>query len=56
MVGRRYKFPVLGFILLAVGIVWLLNDLQLISIDIPWIPVILIIIAIGIIVNRERNR
>lgn len=48
----RYRFPTLAIALLVVGIIWLLNDLKLISIDIPWIPVVLIIIAAGMIFNR----
>lgn len=51
-IKMKIKFPTLAVILLVVGIVWLFNDLNLISIDIPWIPVILIIVAIGLIMNR----
>ncbi len=46
------KFPVLGVLLLTVGIVWLLAELKVIVIDFPWIPVVLIVIAVGIIWNR----
>jgi hypothetical protein len=45
-------FPTFAVILLVVGIVWLLNELKYITIDIPWIPVVLIIVAIGMIVNH----
>lgn len=48
--GRR--FPTLAIALLVVGIIWLLNDLKLISINIPWIPIILIIVAVGMIFNK----
>jgi hypothetical protein len=46
------KFPVLGVILLIVGIVWLLTELKVIVIDFPWIPVVLIVIAVALIWNR----
>lgn len=46
------KFPMLGLLLLIIGVVWLLEGLGIITINMPWIPVILIIIAIGIIFNR----
>ncbi len=46
------KFPMLATILLIVGIIWLLTELNFITISIPWIPVVLIIIAIGLIFNR----
>ncbi|MEK6849945.1 MAG: hypothetical protein AABX85_00025 [Nanoarchaeota archaeon] len=48
----KFKFPILAVILLVIGLSWLLNDLNIISIDIPWIPVIIIVIAIGMIFNR----
>lgn len=46
------KFPTFAAILLILGIVWFLNDLHILTIEIPWIPLILIIIAVGIIVER----
>ena len=46
------RFPSLAVILLIFAVVWLLNELEILSVDIPWIPVILIVIAIGMIVNR----
>jgi len=48
----KIKFPVLAVILLVFGIVWILNDLGYLIIDVPWIPVVLIVIAIGMIANR----
>ncbi|MBU2612523.1 MAG: hypothetical protein KKB62_02265 [Nanoarchaeota archaeon] len=46
------KFPILAFILLVYSIFWLLNELEVLIIDIPWIPVVLVIISIGLIFNR----
>jgi hypothetical protein len=51
----KKKFPMLAVILLVVALLWLLTDLQVISINIPWIPLILIIIALGMIVNKIRS-
>lgn len=48
----KRRFPTFAIILLAIGLIWLLNDLKLITIDIPWIPVIIIIIALVMIINR----
>jgi len=48
----RKRFPVLAVILLLFALAWLVSDLGYLTIDIPWIPVILIIIAIGMIFNR----
>ena len=52
---RGPKFPVLGVLLLLFAIAWLLSELEVLAINIPWIPVIVGIIAIGMIVNRYRN-
>jgi len=50
--GTKRRFPTLAIALLVVGVIWLLNDLEFISINIPWIPIVLIIIAFGMIFNR----
>ncbi|HTY43939.1 MAG TPA: hypothetical protein VMC80_01740 [Patescibacteria group bacterium] len=50
-------FPVFALIILVTGIVWLLNDLKILSVDIPWIPSLLIVIAIGMLVRfRLMNK
>jgi len=48
----KTKFPILAVILLIFALVWLFSDLGYWKINLPWIPVILIIIAIGMIFNR----
>jgi len=49
------KFPVLAVILLIFAIVWIFNELGYFSINVPWIPVILAIITIGMISNRYNR-
>ena len=49
---HRRKFPTLAVILLVIGVIWLLTELNVITIPIPWIPIVLIIIALGLIINR----
>lgn len=51
----KNKFPALAVILLLFALAWLLSDLGYLAIDIPWIPVVLGIIAIGMIFNRFRS-
>jgi hypothetical protein len=51
----KKKFPTLAVILLITALTWLLNEMELIALDVPWIPLILIIIAIGMIVNRYSS-
>jgi hypothetical protein len=48
----KNKFPTFAIILLFVGIIWLMNELKVIAISIPWIPVVLIIVAVGMVINR----
>jgi fatty acid desaturase len=48
---RRRRFPTFATILLVVALLWLLSDMNVLTINVPWIPVILIIIAIGWIFN-----
>lgn len=49
-------FPTFAVLLLVIGILWLLTSLEVITIDIPWWPVILIIIALGWIVDYYNKR
>jgi hypothetical protein len=51
----KSKFPILAVILLVVGIIWLVNELGYLAITIPWVPVVLIIIAVGLIINRYKG-
>lgn len=56
---RKYhdgNFPTLPVVILAIGVIWLLNDLDVVTINIPWLPVVLIIVAIGLIVNRYARK
>ncbi len=54
MIKKGPKFPVLAVIILLFAIAWLISELGWLVIDIPWIPVIVAIIAIGMIMNRYR--
>lgn len=49
----KAKFPVLAVILLIFAVTWILDEMGYLGfIKIPWIPVILAVIAIGMIANR----
>ena len=47
------KFPTFAVSVLVVGILWLLSDLKVITINIPWIPIMIIIVAIGWIFGHK---
>jgi len=51
---RKRKFPGLAVLLLLIGVVWTLNGFGITNLNVPWLPVVLLIIAIGMIVNRYR--
>ena len=48
----RRSFPTLGFIVLVFASLWLLREINVVDIRVPWLPIVLIVIAIGIIFNR----
>lgn len=52
MMAKNKAFPVLAVILLIFAVAWALAELEYLAINIPWIPVILAVIAIGMIWNR----
>ena len=51
----RNKFPTFPVILLLFALAWLFSDLGYFDLDIPWIPVIIAVIAIGWIVDRYKK-
>lgn len=51
----KKRFPVLAVILLLFALAWFFSDLGYFNINIPWIPLILAVVAIGIIVNRYSD-
>jgi len=56
VVGRHHEeFPTFAVVLLVVGIIWFLNDLKIINVNIPWVPMVLIIVAVGMIYNRFKK-
>jgi hypothetical protein len=48
----KTKFPALAVILLIFAVAWMFSELEILTINIPWIPAILAVIAIGMIINR----
>ncbi len=49
---RRRGFPTFATLVLVLGILWLLSELQILTVAVPWLPVIMIIVAIGWIVDH----
>ena len=45
-------FPTFAIIVLLIGIFWLLNELDVLKAHIPWIPIVIIVVALGWIVDH----
>tara|TARA_Y100000310_G_scaffold255850_1_gene263463 strand:+ start:5258 stop:5419 length:162 start_codon:yes stop_codon:yes gene_type:complete len=51
----KRKFPVLAVLILILGISWLLEEMAIMNLNLPWLPVIVIVAAIGMIWNRLKG-
>lgn len=49
-------FPTFWVIVLFLGIVWLFSELGYVRVEVPWLAAILIIVAIGAIINHLAER
>ena len=49
-------FPTFALILLVLGALWILNDIGIMTVKVPWFPVVLVIIALGWIVDYYKKR
>ncbi len=54
--GGKSGFPTFAVIILVIGVSWLLNDLEIFSFKIPWWPLMLIVLAIGSVVDHYRKK
>ncbi|MFH0840534.1 MAG: hypothetical protein V1865_00905 [bacterium] len=50
------RFPTLALIIFVVGLVWLLNDLEVFSAEIPWLPIVLMALALGWLIDGLTHR
>tara|TARA_Y100000034_G_C6902291_1_gene417586 strand:- start:2483 stop:2695 length:213 start_codon:yes stop_codon:yes gene_type:complete len=48
-------FPTFAIIVLALGVLWFLSGIGVLTSKIPWFPAILIILALGWIINHYRK-
>ncbi len=46
------KFPLFAILLLVAGVMWLLRDLGAIAFKLPWLPIIIILIALKMLSKR----
>lgn len=53
---KMKELPIFGIILVVVGVIWLLNELQVFTIEIPWLPVVVIILGAGMAYNQFMKK
>ena len=49
-------FPTFAVIVLVLAVLWLLSDLNLLKVNVPWIPVIVTIIALGWVISHYTKK
>jgi hypothetical protein len=49
------RFPALAMLLLIFGIAWLASEIYGVYINLPWLPIVLIVIAVSMMFNRLRG-
>jgi hypothetical protein len=52
----KKSIPMLAIMTLIIGFVWLLNDMGVIAYKIPWMPLIMILMAINWIIGYYKNQ
>jgi len=55
-VGGKKGFPTFAFLLLILAGLWILTEIKVITIDIPWFPIILAVIALGWIIDHYSRK
>jgi len=55
MFPQKRKFPTFAIIVLIAAVFWFISELGYLEINIPWIPLILIIVSLGWIFNRFKT-
>tara|TARA_Y100000310_G_scaffold326296_1_gene391026 strand:- start:812 stop:1009 length:198 start_codon:yes stop_codon:yes gene_type:complete len=46
-----HALPIFPIVVLAIGVLWLLSELGTIALDLPWLPLIVVVLALGMIVK-----
>ncbi len=52
---NKRPFPTFAVLILVLGLIWLAVELQLITINVPWLPLIVVVLAAGWIVNHYQK-
>jgi len=49
-------FPTFALIVLLIGVFWLLSDLNVLKVNVPWVPIVIIVVAIGWIIDHFTGK
>ena len=50
---KEKRFPTFAWLVLVFGVIWLLQELKFIKFDVPWLPIIVIVVSVGMIINHN---
>ncbi len=50
--GHRKRFPTIIVLLALLAVLWLLSDMGILTVNVPWIPLALLVICIGWLINH----
>ncbi|WP_321418096.1 hypothetical protein [uncultured Methanomethylovorans sp.] len=53
---KKETFPTIPVIILVTGILWLINELNILTINIPWFPVVLIIVGVAGLIEFYKRK
>lgn len=53
---NKGKFSAFWAIILVISIIWFLRELGYLNLDIPWLPLIIIIVSLGALINHLRGK
>ncbi|MFC1728621.1 hypothetical protein ACFLZ7_04110 [Nanoarchaeota archaeon] len=54
--GADRGFPTFAVLLLVLGLLWLFSELGVVTIPVPWFPVVLVTIALGWIIDHYTKK
>lgn len=55
-IQKEKTFPTIPIIVLVTGLLWLINELEIFKTNIPWFPVILIIIGVAGLIDFYKRK
>lgn len=53
---KNKTFPTFAIVLLVLAVLWMLSELGVLTISLPWLLIIVVIIALGMVVNHYSRK